>query len=602
MGPIFAPMSNYIVSARKYRPMHFGDVVGQQHISQTLKNALATGHVAHAFLFCGPRGVGKTTNARILARMLNCLTPTADHEACGTCASCTAFAENASFSIFELDAASNNGVEHIRALIEQVRIPPQVGKYKVFIIDEVHMLSAAAFNAFLKTLEEPPVHAIFILATTEKHKILPTILSRCQIFDFRRISIADIVGQLKSIAKQEKIDIEEEALHIIAQKADGGMRDALSIFDRIVAFSNGQKIAYSSVIENLNVLDYDYYFQLTDALLVEDLPKILMLFDQIQRKGFEGDTFINGLAEHLRNILVCKDAATVALLEVSENLQDRYKKQAALTPTAFILTTLGMANECDLNYRMARSKRLHVEMALVKMCYSTRAVKASMEGILVEKKSPDLNARGVEPPFYVGAATIAAPVLNEPAVEAQAPKNIERPAEVLPEKKEETVDNSLKNNPLANNPVGKISLNLDAFEAQVVAETAENDAKTSRFTLENAQADWAVFSEKVDSAILKLNLNGAELSIEDGQLIALVGSDMARTLILQEPGLMDFLRKSLHEPLLQLEVRVDEARAAANRPAPPPRKLLPKEIFDKMREANPLVEELVKRFELRPEN
>lgn len=595
-------MSNYIVSARKYRPMHFGDVVGQQHISQTLKNALATGQIAHAFLFCGPRGVGKTTNARILARMLNCLTPTPEHEACGTCASCTAFAENASFSIFELDAASNNGVEHIRALIEQVRIPPQVGKYKVFIIDEVHMLSAAAFNAFLKTLEEPPAHAIFILATTEKHKILPTILSRCQIFDFRRISIADIVGQLKTIAQQEKIDIEDEALHIIAQKADGGMRDALSIFDRISAFSSGQKISYSSVIENLNVLDYDYYFQLTDALLVEDLPKILMLFDQIQRKGFEGDTFVNGLAEHLRNILVCKDPATVALLEVSGNLQDRYKKQAGLTPSAFILTALGIANECDINYRMARSKRLHVEMALVKMCYLTRAIRASVSGIFEEKKSPDLNPGAVQPPIYQTAAANPTAVLNESPVQIPAAPISAKQPEIISEKKAETEDNSLKVRSLANLSEPKISLNLDAFEAQVNAETAENELKTSRFNLENARAEWATFAEKVDSAILKLNLTSAELSIEEGRLVAVLDSLSGKNMILQDSNIMEFLRKNLHEPLLQLEIRVDEARAAANRPAPPPRKLLPQEIFEKMQESNPLVGELVKRFELRPEN
>ncbi len=595
-------MSNYIVSARKYRPMHFGDVVGQQHISQTLKNALATGQIAHAFLFCGPRGVGKTTNARILARMLNCLSPTADHEACGTCASCKAFAENASFSIFELDAASNNGVEHIRALIEQVRIPPQVGKYKVFIIDEVHMLSAAAFNAFLKTLEEPPAHAIFILATTEKHKILPTILSRCQIFDFRRISVVDIVGQLKDIAKQEKIDIEDEALHIIAQKADGGMRDALSIFDRIAAFSTGQKITYSSVIENLNVLDYDYYFQLTDALLVEDLPKILVLFDQIQRKGFEGDTFINGLAEHLRNILVCRDAATISLLEVSGNLQDRYKKQASLTPAAFILTALGIANECDINYRMARSKRLHVEMALVKMCYSTRAIRASVGGILEEKKSPDLNGKGVEPAIYLAPAAVPAAILGAPPVGVPAAPIVEKQSEHIPEKKVEPTANSLNIRPLAIPSEPKISLNLDAFEAEVNAEIAENDSKTSRFNLENAQTEWVSFYEKVDSAILKINLSSAELSIEGDRLVALVGSEMAKTMVLQEPALMEVLRKNLHEPLLQLDVRVDEARAAANRPAPPPRKFLPQEIFEKMLETNPLVGELVKRFELRPEN
>nr|MBP6828506.1 DNA polymerase III subunit gamma/tau [Saprospiraceae bacterium] len=369
-------MSNFVVSARKYRPQRFEDVVGQQHVAQTLKNALATDHVAHAFLFCGPRGVGKTTCARILARVLNCQNRSADFEACNECSSCKSFNENASFNIIELDAASNNSVEHIRALIEQVRFQPQQGKFKVFIIDEVHMLSNQAFNAFLKTLEEPPPYAIFILATTEKHKIIPTILSRCQIFDFRRISVADMVLHLKNICEKEGLEAEEDALHIIAQKADGALRDALSIFDRITSSSAGKKIRYEDVIENLNVLDYDYYFQVTDALLAEDAPAILNLFDLILRKGFEPEVFLTGLGEHLRNILVCKDASTLALLEVGESLRERYRKQATLSPVSFLLTALNIANDCDINLKMARHKRLHLEMALLKMCYINRAVQA----------------------------------------------------------------------------------------------------------------------------------------------------------------------------------------------------------------------------------
>ncbi len=379
-------MSNFIVSARKYRPLQFDDVVGQQHVSQTLKNALKNDHLAHAFLFCGPRGVGKTTCARILAKVLNCQNITDTHEPCNTCSSCESFNNNASFNITELDAASNNSVEHIRALIEQVRFQPQQGKYKIFIIDEVHMLSQQAFNAFLKTLEEPPSYAIFILATTEKHKIIPTILSRCQIFDFKRIQIPDTVAHLEGICKEEKINAEADALHIIAQKADGALRDALSIFDRIVSFS-GDKITYQDVILNLNVLDYDYYFQIVDALLSSNLSKILLIFDDILKKGFDPEIFINGLAEHIRNVLVCKDEKTIPLLEVGQALQKKYKEQAKLSPQALLLTALNICNECDVNFKMARHKRLHVEMALIKMCHINPAISNYNSGYRIKKKS-----------------------------------------------------------------------------------------------------------------------------------------------------------------------------------------------------------------------
>ncbi|MBK7335447.1 MAG: DNA polymerase III subunit gamma/tau [Saprospirales bacterium] len=366
-------MTHFVVSARKYRPTRFEDVVGQAHVSQTLKNALQNDHLAHAFLFCGPRGVGKTTCARILAKVLNCQNVTATFEPCNECDNCKAFQENASFNIIELDAASNNSVENIRSLIEQVRFQPQQGKYKVFIIDEVHMLSQSAFNAFLKTLEEPPPYAIFILATTEKHKIIPTILSRCQIYDFKRIQVPDMVKHLQDICEQESIQADPEALHIIAQKADGALRDALSIFDRIVSFS-GNKLIYEDVIANLNVLDYDYYFRVVDALLTEDLPAVMLLFDEVLRKGFDGDLFVNGLAEHLRNLLMCQDPATLPLLELTEGLQSRYAVQAGQTPPAFLLTALQIANDCDVEFKTARNKRLHTEMALIKMTYIQRAV------------------------------------------------------------------------------------------------------------------------------------------------------------------------------------------------------------------------------------
>ena len=373
---------SYVVSARKYRPRRFEDVVGQAHVSQTLKKALQTDHLAHAFLFCGLRGVGKTTCARILAKVLNCQNSDETSEPCGVCDNCLASENNASFNIMELDAASNNSVEHIRTLVEQVRFQPQQGKYKVFIIDEVHMLSQSAFNAFLKTLEEPPSYAVFILATTEKHKIIPTILSRCQIFDFKRIEIKDTVAHLQNICDQEGITAEGDALHIIAQKADGALRDALSIFDRIVS-STGKRFGYEDVITNLNILDYDYYFRFTDALLAQDLSQVYLIFDEVQRNGFEGDHFINGLAEHLRNLLVCKDEATLRLREVSESLRGRYRQQAALSPASFLLTGLNLCNECDVNYKMARMKRLHVEMYLQKMCFVGLAVQVAIGNVQV---------------------------------------------------------------------------------------------------------------------------------------------------------------------------------------------------------------------------
>ncbi|HIY88005.1 MAG TPA: DNA polymerase III subunit gamma/tau [Candidatus Bacteroides pullicola] len=359
-------MENYIVSARKYRPSTFESVVGQRALTTTLKNAIATGKLAHAYLFCGPRGVGKTTCARIFAKTINCLHPTEDGEACNACESCVAFNEQRSYNIHELDAASNNSVDDIRQLVEQVRIPPQIGKYKVYIIDEVHMLSASAFNAFLKTLEEPPRHAIFILATTEKHKILPTILSRCQIYDFQRISVEDTVAHLAYVASKEGITAEPEALNVIALKADGGMRDALSIFDQVVSFTGGH-ITYQSVIENLNVLDYEYYFRLTDQLLEHRISDALLLFNEVLNKGFEGSHFINGLASHFRDLLVSKDPVTLPLLEVGAGIRQRYGEQAKKCPLPFLYSAMKLCNDCDLNYRASRNKRLLVELTLIQV-------------------------------------------------------------------------------------------------------------------------------------------------------------------------------------------------------------------------------------------
>ena len=363
-------MENYIVSARKYRPSTFESVVGQRALTTTLKNAIATQKLAHAYLFCGPRGVGKTTCARIFAKTINCMTPTADGEACNQCESCVAFNEQRSYNIHELDAASNNSVDDIRQLVEQVRIPPQNGKYKVYIIDEVHMLSASAFNAFLKTLEEPPRHAIFILATTEKHKILPTILSRCQIYDFNRISVEDTVNHLSYVASKEGITAEPEALNVIAMKADGGMRDALSIFDQVVSFTGGN-ITYKSVIDNLNVLDYEYYFRLTDCFFENKVSDALLLFNDILNKGFDGSHFITGLSSHFRDLLVGKDPVTLPLLEVGASIRQRYQEQAQKCPLPFLYRAMKLCNECDLNYRISKNKRLLVELTLIQVAQLT---------------------------------------------------------------------------------------------------------------------------------------------------------------------------------------------------------------------------------------
>ncbi len=359
--------NNFIVSARKYRPATFDTVVGQASVTNTLKNAIKNNHLAQAYLFCGPRGVGKTTCARILAKTLNCFHMTPDIEACDECESCKAFNESRSYNIHELDAASNNSVDDIRNLIDQVRIPPQVGKYSIYIIDEVHMLSAAAFNAFLKTLEEPPVHAVFILATTEKHKIIPTILSRCQIFDFNRIKVDDTVNYLGKISEKEGVEYEPEGLHVIAQKADGGMRDALSIYDQIVSYC-GNRITYKSVIENLNVLDYEYYFKLTDAFLDHNVGQSFVLFNEILDKGFDGHNFISGLGSHFRDLLVCKDPVTLSLLEVGAKVREQYREQAARTGSGFLFDALNICGSCDINYKISKNQRLHVELALLRLC------------------------------------------------------------------------------------------------------------------------------------------------------------------------------------------------------------------------------------------
>ena len=411
-------MDNYIVSARKYRPATFDTVVGQRALTTTLKNAIANNKLAHAYLFCGPRGVGKTTCARIFAKTINCLSPKPDGEACNECESCKAFNEQRSYNIHELDAASNNSVEDIRSLIEQVRIPPQIGKYKVYIIDEVHMLSTAAFNAFLKTLEEPPHHAIFILATTEKHKILPTILSRCQIYDFSRISVTDTVEHLQGVAQKEGIDVEPEALTVIAQKADGGMRDALSIFDQVTSFSNGH-ITYKSVIENLNVLDYEYYFKLTDYILENKVSECMLLFNEVLKKGFDGNHFITGLSSHFRDLLVSRDEQTLQLLEVGASIRERYKAQAQKCEQKFLYKAMKLCNDCDLNYRQSKNKRLLVELTLIQLAQITSEEDDAGNGRSPKVIKPIFNQQTAP------AATQQQPVAQQQPIAQQQPANVQ---------------------------------------------------------------------------------------------------------------------------------------------------------------------------------
>jgi DNA polymerase III subunit gamma/tau len=611
-------MSQFVVSARKYRPQRFSDVVGQSHVSVTLKNALRTEHVAHAFLFCGPRGVGKTTNARILAKILNCTDRQADYEACGKCSSCQSFDQSASFNIFELDAASNNSVDHIRSLVEQTRIPPQQGRYKVFIIDEVHMLSQAAFNAFLKTLEEPPAHAIFILATTEKHKIIPTILSRCQIFDFRRIQIPDIVSHLQKICDTEGLTAEPDALHIIAQKADGALRDALSIFDRIVSASTDKSIRYDDVIENLNVLDYDYFFKLTDALLLEDLSSVMNIFDDILKKGFDPEIFINGLAEHIRNILVSKDLQTLQLLEVGEVLKVRYQKQAVLSPMNFLLTALNLCNDCDVNFKTARNKRLHVEMTLIKTTYIQRAVdlatmpQQTVE--VVEKKTNVVSKKGEKAP-----ESETPNLITEKQVSTNVPPpsrdtivpysdDLETPLAV----KEPTIEMSEGDRPPGpavssmSMPAGMTAMpkigSIDSMAKLIEDEEAILALAVSKLSYENLVESWKKYAESRESPSAKMAILGAQLDLNDKKIVARVGTELAMGFIQSELKLCDFLRFDLSEQSLTLEVKYDQSLAPDEAATPQAKKFLsPREKLKLMMEVNPLVKDLAVKLNLKPD-
>lgn len=568
-------MENYIVSARKYRPSTFDTVVGQRALTTTLKNAIAQQKLAHAYLFCGPRGVGKTTCARIFAKTINCLDPNEEGEACNQCESCVAFNEQRSYNIHELDAASNNSVDDIRLLIEQVRIPPQIGKYKVYIIDEVHMLSPAAFNAFLKTLEEPPQHAIFILATTEKHKILPTILSRCQIYDFNRIGIQDIVEHLCNVAKKENIEAETEALHVIAQKADGGMRDALSIFDQVVSFTNGH-ITYKSVIDNLNVLDYEYYFRLTDHLLANEVQESMLLFNDVLKKGFDGSHFITGLASHFRDLLVSKDEATLTLLEVGASIREKYKEQAKRCPVPFLYKALKICNDCDLNYRTSKNKRLQVELALIQVAQIT-AENNEPEGGRSPKKviSPVFNTAGQQQSSVAPAS--AANVTSAPAPQpTAAPQSSQQPAAgnppVLPPKGiQQPATGTEKKIPVMK--VGSIGLSIKnankqntatpAQETKVKTNIVQDNYEDYIFNEKDLNYYWRAFTntlpkEETANAARMMNMQPKLLNETDFEVA--VDNDMvAKNMAGLKSRIEAYLRENLHNRKITMQVRVSEA-------------------------------------------
>ena len=541
-------MENFVVSARKYRPDTFQTVVAQASITNTLKNAIKSSQLAHAYLFCGPRGVGKTTCARIFAKTINCTNLSPETEACNQCDSCKAFSTSRSFNIHELDAASNNSVDDIRNLTDQVRIPPQMGRFSVYIIDEVHMLSSAAFNAFLKTLEEPPKHAIFILATTEKHKIIPTILSRCQIFDFNRIGVSDISGYLEFVAKSEGVQVETEGLNVIAQKADGAMRDALSIFDQIVSFS-GKTITYQDVIGNLNVLDYDYYFKIVDQFLKNDVPDVLLTFNEILNNGFDGHHFITGLSNHLRDLLVCKNAETVQLLEVGGEIKERYRTQAQATESSFLLEALQISNECDMQYKQSMNKRLLIELSLIRIAQLT-----------LKKKivDPTYSADILEPIFssQQPAEDKSSENVN-PA--AQTPLKPATPPSAPPEKKiaRRTLDN-ISTPSIKNALEGKLEENQLSAKEQHQIYSKEDEKK--HFTVEQLKVKWDAFLKRLDDRPnLQSTLSNLPELKEDYQLVLEIENTVQEDLISNiKPELVSWLRIELKNSFIQLNTVITE--------------------------------------------
>ena len=602
-------MENFIVSARKYRPATFETVVGQHHITGTLKNAIKNNQLAQAFLFCGPRGVGKTTCARILAKTINCTSLTAEQEACGTCDSCVSFQTGHSFNFHELDAASNNSVDDIRSLIEQVRIPPQAGKYKIYIIDEVHMLSANAFNAFLKTLEEPPSYAIFILATTEKHKILPTILSRCQIFDFNRIQVDDISSHLNKIAIRENINVEADGLHIIAQKADGGLRDALSMFDQIVSYTN-KNLTYKSVIDNLNILDYDYYFRLTQYLTTADVSNALILFDEVLNNGFDGNNFINGLASHLRNLLVAKDPQTTKLLEVSENIKQKYISQSQQTAVSFVLTALNLANQCDLIYKNSKNQRLQVELALIKMCHIPSVLQLAQQPNHTPATDQDQIKKktNVSPAPAQNTAPVATAYKSDekaPAAPEPAPKPIPAATATAPVKSASPAPTAKialnqKIN-LSGSNTGTFIPSLTDLNRNPAGEDSDEPKYISGddrevFTLPQLLVYWNEYSENAKTSG-KINIytlmSGADPQIEDTETIIVKVEHKLQESLLQEEmvDLMNFLRPRLKNFNVSIRT-IQMAREVVNR------LYTSTEKYQYLVEKNPKLDEFRRKFNL----
>ncbi len=570
-------MESFIVSARKYRPQLFNTVVGQSHITNTLKNAIINKQLAQAYLFCGPRGVGKTTCARIFAKTINCFNISANGEACDKCDSCTSFNSGASLNVYELDAASNNSVEDIRNLVDQVRFAPQLGEYKVYIIDEVHMLSTAAFNAFLKTLEEPPKHAKFILATTEKHKIIPTILSRCQVFNFNRIKTDDISSHLAYMAKEEHVTFEPEALHIIAQKADGGLRDACSIFDQMVAFT-GNHLTYKQVVDNLNVLDYEYYFKITDAFLAQGLPEIMLTFDDILKKGFDAHNFLIGLGEHLRNLLVSKDPQTTALIEVSDALKKRYTDQAQKCSLTFLLKSLALISKTDVNYKSAKNQRLLVEMALMQLTFLTASPDA-------EKKNDELETsfeKKQESETTNNSTPAKVTALDNPEIKLATKPSV--PFDQLKLKSAFSLNETKlnQNNKSAENEVADTQ---ESFPKEANKEVTLEDVKT-------VITNYAAAKQQSGSRQLAVTLTTAQISFSNKTITLKINNETQRenlSAIKQE--FLDEIRKLLQNNLIALEIEMSagEVQAKAFKPI---------DVFKNMAEKNPALLELKKRFDL----
>ncbi len=566
-------MDDFIVSARKYRPQHFNTVVGQSHITNTLKQAIKNGKIAQAYLFCGPRGVGKTTCARIFAKTINCTNLTSDGEACDACESCLSFNSGASLNVYELDAASNNSVEDIRNLVDQVRFAPQLGDYKVYVIDEVHMLSNAAFNAFQKTLEEPPKHAKFILATTEKHKIIPTILSRCQVFSFNRIKAEDITDQLAHIANTEHITFEQEALQIISQKADGGLRDACSIFDQMVTFT-GNHLTYKAVVENLHVLDYEYYFKLTDAALNGRLPEVMVTFDEILKKGFDGHNFIIGFGEHLRNLLVSKDQLTVQLLEVSEALKQRFSQQAQLCPIPFLLKSLAVINKCDIHYKAAKNQRLQVEIALMQISYLMTASQDAEKKNELNPESDNRLANKTLEQAVIPSKFSAQPVIqtsNKPLVGFT---DLKIKSQFL-----------LQNNVTAGQTI--------VIEADVVNDPQETiDVELSPERALAAVKQYAEEKATTGNKQLYATLTSSKISFADKTILIELNNEVQKEMLVGiKQDMLDELRKLAKNRLLQLEIKVSEVVGEM-------KAYKPVDKFKLMAEKNPALLDLKKRFDL----